>query len=113
MSWLTTDFPTIFNKDFGVSATLKLLSSETIDPSTGQKTKIEIEVLATIVPASVSVADIQMNPALVKSASGAFFISEENAAVKKGDTIEIDSEIWTIVETKKIQGITKAFVRKA
>lgn len=109
MSWLTEDF-NIFNYDFGEERTIKLLTSETINTETGEKTKTETTIIATVVPASITEKDLRLFPDLLKTATGAFFVNSEDAEIKKSDIIE-DTVDWLIVEVKKTQGIFKTFVR--
>jgi len=107
MTWLTDDF-NIFDQDFGEERTLKLLTSETINLKTGNKTKTETIISITIVPASITEKDLRLFPNLIKIAETAIFINSEDAEIKKNDIID---NIWLVVEIIKTQGILKAFVR--
>lgn len=110
MSWLTNDFST-FDSDFGEEKTIKLLTEEVINLKTGKKTKTEVTINVTVVPASISEKDLRLSPNLLKTADSAFFINSGDAEIKKNDIIQDSEKSWLVVELKKTQGITKAFVR--
>lgn len=108
---LRQDFD-IFLDDWGQTILIKHLVGETVNPTTGEKTKVETETHVQAIAESITKKDVDMFPNVFSILDRRFFFKESDASIEKGDIIEYESENYLVHEIKKTAKIFTIWCKK-
>lgn len=112
LDFLRVDFNEIMLGDWSRTILIKHISGETLDVSTGEKTKVETEIHVQAIVESITKKDVDLYPGIFSLSDRRAHFKVEDATIEKGDIVEIDSENYVIHDIKTTSKIYAVHLKK-